>query len=76
MPSRVEQVEALEPMIGAAEAAEALGCNVRTLKRMAERGEVPGMQIGNRWRFLPSLLDQWRKGRMTSKCRDFRKEER
>jgi excisionase family DNA binding protein len=51
-------------MITASEAARAMGCNRRTLTRLAERGEVPGMRIGNRWIFLPSVLDAWRKEKM------------
>lgn len=59
---------AIEPMIGAKEAAGALGCHWRTLKRYAEDGIVPATRIGNRWMFLASLLDDWRKQRLMSNC--------
>lgn len=58
----------LEKMISAREAAEIMNCNVRTLKNKASRGEIPAMQVGNRWMFLPSLLDKWRKEKLMSNC--------
>lgn len=58
----------LEKMIGAREAAQALGCSDRTLKYRAERGQVPAMKIGNRWMFLPSVLDSWRREQLMSNC--------
>lgn len=57
-----------EPMVGAKEAAEKLGISDRTLKRMAQDGDIPAMKIGTHWRFLPSLLDAWRKQRLMSNC--------
>src|SRR5689334_18333156 len=48
-----------EPLITADQAAENLNCSPKTVKRMAARGEIPAMQIGNRWRFRPSLLDEF-----------------
>jgi excisionase family DNA binding protein len=58
----------LEPLIGAKEAASVLNMNSRTLKRYAERGEIPAMQIGNRWMFLASVLDNWRRQKLMSNC--------
>ena len=48
-----------EPLITAEQAGEILQCSAKTVKRMAARGEIPAMQIGNRWRFRPSLLDEY-----------------
>jgi excisionase family DNA binding protein len=48
-----------EALITAEQAAEILQCSAKTVKRMAARGEIPAMQIGNRWRFRPSLLDEY-----------------
>lgn len=48
-----------EPLITAEQAAKILQCSAKTVKRMASRGELPAMQIGNRWRFRPSALDEY-----------------
>lgn len=66
----------LEPMITAKEAAGKMGCSSRTIKRLAEERKIPGMRIGNRWMFLPSLLDKWRKGEILSNFREVGCEER
>jgi excisionase family DNA binding protein len=59
-----------EPLIGAKEAAKLLNCSRQTLQRRAERKEVPAMKIGNRWMFLASLLDTWRREKLLSNCSD------
>jgi len=41
------------------EAARYLRIHPRTLTRMAQRGEVPSIQIGRLWRFRRSDLDEW-----------------
>jgi hypothetical protein len=33
-------------------------------KAYAERGQIPAMRIGNRWMFLRSLLDEWRRKKL------------
>lgn len=58
----------LEPLIGAVDAAKLLNCSPQTIKRNADRGEIPAMKIGNRWMFLPSLLDTWRREKLMSNC--------
>jgi len=55
-----------EPLINAREAAEMLRCNERTVKRLADEKKIPAMRIGNRWRFLASMLDEWRRKELTS----------
>jgi excisionase family DNA binding protein len=62
-----------EPLITAEQAAEILNCSPKTVKRMAVRGEIPAMQIGNRWRFRRSALDEYIRHQLlclskTSKC--------
>lgn len=57
-----------EALIGAADAAKLLNCSPQTAKRKADRGEIPAMKIGNRWMFLPSLLDTWRREKLMSNC--------
>jgi len=59
----------LETMLTIREAADVLRCSARTLKRCAEMGEVPAMRIGNRWLFLPSALDSWRRKSVLSNVR-------
>lgn len=41
------------------EAAGYLRMHSRKLQEMAERGEVPGVLIDGRWRFLKAKLDEW-----------------
>ena len=55
-----------EPLITAEEAAELLCCSAKTVKRMAMQGKIPAMQIGNRWRFRSSLLDEWMRDQLLS----------
>ena len=55
-----------EPLITAEEAAELLSCSPKTVKRMAMQAKIPAMQIGNRWRFRASLLDEWMRDQLLS----------
>ncbi len=48
-----------EPLLDSDEAAALLKIHPKTLQRMARRGEVPGIQIGNLWRFRASALNAW-----------------
>lgn len=48
-----------EPLIDAREAASLLGIHERTLRDKATAGEIPGFQIGTRWKFRASILDSW-----------------
>jgi excisionase family DNA binding protein len=48
-----------EPLINANEAAQILAVSAKTVKRMADRGEIPALRIGNRWRFRASELDEY-----------------
>lgn len=56
-PVRVNGV--CEPLIGAKEAAAILDSSPTKIKRMAAAGEVPAIQIGNRWKFRASWLNEW-----------------
>jgi excisionase family DNA binding protein len=58
--------EGYEQLIDAREAAELLSCSRRTVKRLAEQGQIPAMRIGNRWRFSPCLLARWCHERLSS----------
>jgi excisionase family DNA binding protein len=48
-----------EPLINANAAAKILGVSAKTVKRMAKRKQIPALQIGNRWRFRGSALDEY-----------------
>lgn len=42
-----------------AEAAHYLRVRPQTLAKMAEDGELPGIEIDGKWRFLKNSLDEW-----------------
>jgi excisionase family DNA binding protein len=48
-----------ERLLDSDEAAALLGIHKKTLQRMARSGEVPGVQIGDLWRFRASTLNEW-----------------
>jgi excisionase family DNA binding protein len=48
----------IEPLVTAAVMGKALNCSPKTIKRMAARGEIAGLRIGNRWRFRLSSSRQ------------------
>jgi excisionase family DNA binding protein len=48
-----------EPLITANQAAGLLRLHPKTVKRLAQAGELPGMKIGRVWRFRESSLDAW-----------------
>jgi excisionase family DNA binding protein len=49
-----EQKEILEPD----EVADMLRIHVRTVKLLANRGELPGFRVGNQWRFRRSDIEK------------------
>lgn len=58
-----------EPLMSAVEAAQFLGgLHVKTVQRMARRGELPAYRIGRYWFFRASALDQWLK--LQSQCQN------
>jgi excisionase family DNA binding protein len=46
----------IEPLISTEQAAAMLSVHPKTIQRMARRGDIKGLQIGNRWRFRASTL--------------------
>jgi excisionase family DNA binding protein len=48
-----------EPLLTAEQAAKILQIHPKTVKRMASKGQIPGMKIGKLWRFRGSALDSW-----------------
>jgi nitrogen PTS system EIIA component len=55
-----------EPLINARVAAKLLDTSEKTVKRMAARGELPALRVGNRWKFRASELDEWMRSRLLS----------
>jgi excisionase family DNA binding protein len=46
------------------EVAEYLRLNERTVLKLAAQGELPGIRLGNQWRFRRAVLDAWLDDRM------------
>lgn len=57
-----------EPLIDAKQAARILNISPTKVKRMAQAGQVPAIQIGNRWKFRASWLDKWLNDSVPSAC--------
>lgn len=47
------------------EAAEYLSIHVRTIYRLAKKGEIPCRKVGGSWRFKKEALDAWLSGEET-----------
>ncbi|MBZ5624685.1 MAG: helix-turn-helix domain-containing protein [Acidobacteriia bacterium] len=48
-----------EPLLDSTEAATLLGIHPKTLQKMARAGSLPGIRLGDLWRFRASELDAW-----------------
>ena len=48
-----------EPLLDVAEAARLLRMHPRTLRTKARNRIIPGVQVGRRWRFRASALNDW-----------------
>jgi excisionase family DNA binding protein len=48
-----------EPLLDTEEAAHLLRMHPRTLRTKAREGLIPGIQVGKRWRFRVSALNNW-----------------
>lgn len=47
-----------DQMLTVKEVATRLQLHPRTISNMAQRGEIPAVKIGRRWRFLSSVIDE------------------
>ncbi len=45
------------------EVATYLDVHVRTIYRLAKKGEIPCRKVGGSWRFKKEVLDEWLSGR-------------
>ena len=55
-----------ERLLDSHEAAALLKVHPRTLQRLAQRGEIAGVQVGKLWRFRASSIDAWIQERLAS----------
>ena len=55
-----------ERLLDSHEAAALLKVHPRTLQRLAQRGEIAGIQVGKLWRFRASSIDTWIQERLAS----------
>jgi excisionase family DNA binding protein len=60
--NQVQQVKTnskFEPLLDVAEAAMLLRMHPRTLRAKARKRIIPAIQVGKRWRFRASTLNDW-----------------
>lgn len=48
----------MDRMMTVEEVAELLAINGSTVRRWAERGELPGVRLGKLWRFQPARIEE------------------
>ncbi|MGQ9601574.1 MAG: helix-turn-helix domain-containing protein [Candidatus Bipolaricaulia bacterium] len=53
----------------AEELAEYLSFSKNWVYRKAEAGELPGVKLGNRWRFKKAVIDKWLEKRIAAEER-------
>lgn len=56
----------VEKLVTAKQVAEVLGVHEKTVRDKANRGEIPGLRIGQAWRFRLSDVDEWVTKQVTS----------
>ena len=66
MSVRLEGPHSTERLLDSHEAAALLKVHPRTLQRLAQRGEIAGIQGGKLWRFRASSIDAWVQERLAS----------
>src|SRR3989338_8380355 len=49
----------MEPILTIRELSKYLRLDPQTVSRKAQRGEIPGIKIGNRWRFRREAIESW-----------------
>lgn len=66
LPVTVIAGKEVELLLDSHEAAAVLGVHPRTLQRMAQRGQIAGVQVGKLWRFRASSLSAWIDNRLSA----------
>ena len=56
---QVRSDDGFEPLLDVAEAARLLRMHPRTLRTKARERIIPAVQVGKRWRFRASTLNDW-----------------
>lgn len=56
---RRRSVKKRQSMLTAIEVAQYLRVHVMTVYRMVQRGEMPAVRVGSRWRFRREHIDRW-----------------
>jgi excisionase family DNA binding protein len=54
-------------IITMSELASYLNCHEATIRRLLQKGDIPGFKLGSDWRFNLRSIEEWRKRRMTNK---------
>ena len=49
----------MEELVTVQEVASYLKMNPQTIYRFAQRGRIPAIKVGNRWRFRPTDIEAW-----------------
>jgi excisionase family DNA binding protein len=62
MKQRRFDMATVEKTLTPQEAGEVLQLHAKTVIRFAEAGKIPGKKFGNRWRFVPSVLEAYLRG--------------
>jgi excisionase family DNA binding protein len=63
VPAAPERTE----IITMSELAAYLNCHEATIRRLLQKGDIPGFKLGSDWRFNLRSIEEWRKRRMTNK---------
>jgi excisionase family DNA binding protein len=59
MPPQKKHLAVMNDILDADEVAKLLRLNEQTVKRLANRGELPGFKIGGRWRFRREAIEEY-----------------
>ena len=62
----VRTAEVIDPIMTLQEIAGYLKVSEKTILRMVQSGELPGVKISNQWRFVRGVIDEWLSRRMFS----------
>ena len=56
----------MQSLIDANAAAQYLGVHVETVRKLARQKRIPGLQVGDAWRFSPEKLEEWVASKLNS----------
>ena len=70
-----KETKETKEVMTAEELAEYLSFSKNWVYRKAEAGEIPGVKLGNRWRFKKSVIDKWLEEQMAKERMESEAEE-